>query len=76
MSPLPDDAHELDKLVDENVAAPFLGLKPKTMANLRHKGGGPDYYKINDRARYSLRVLAEYREARRRRSTSDPGGGP
>ena len=68
-----DEPDELDQLVDQNVAAPLLGLKPKTLANLRHKGGGPDYYNINGRARYSLRVIARYREARRRCSTSDPG---
>jgi hypothetical protein len=67
MSSLPDDA---DELVDENVAAPFLGLKPKTLANQRHRGGGPEYYKIGSSVRYSLRVLAQYREARRRSSTS------
>jgi hypothetical protein len=78
MSALPDQADELDQLVDQTVAAPLLGLKPKTLANLRHKGGGPDYYKINGGVRYSLRVIAQYREARRRSSTSDPGrgGGP
>ena len=83
MSPLLEEvaADELDQLVDQNVAAGWLGLAPKTLANLRHKGGGPDYYKINGGVRYSPRVIAQYREARRRGSTSDPGpvnagGGP
>ena len=76
MSPLPDDADELDQLVDATVAAPLLGLEPKTLANLRHKGGGPDYYKINGAVRYSLRELARYREGRRRSSTSNSGPVP
>ena len=75
MSSLPD-VDELDQAVDQTVAGPFLGVAPKTLANWRHQGCGPVYFKINGAVRYSLRDLTSWRTARRRRSTSDPGGGP
>jgi hypothetical protein len=68
---LHNPADELDELVDQTVAAGWLGLAPKTLANLRIRGDGPAYFKINRRVRYSPRAIAAYREERRRRSTSE-----
>jgi hypothetical protein len=73
MSRLPEP-DELDELVDDKIAGPLVGLAPKTLANLRHQGGGPPFYRVGrgrGAARYSRRDLAAYREARRRSSTSE-----
>lgn len=59
-------------LIDENAAAEFLGLSPRTIQTYRAKGGGPRYIAISSRClryrRFDLRLWAE---SRLRKSTSD-----
>ncbi len=55
-------------------AADVLGLSPRTLEQLRVKGGGPDYFALGKRAiRYQRHALNTWLNARRRKSTSDPG---
>jgi predicted DNA-binding transcriptional regulator AlpA len=63
---------ERTRLLDEDEAADYLGLSPRTLQGLRVKGGGPDYIKLGSRAvRYRLSDLEEFIEDRRQSSTSD-----
>ena len=55
-------------------AAAILSLSPRTLEQLRVKGGGPPYFALGKRAvRYRRRDLDAWLYARRRKSTSDPG---
>lgn len=64
------------ELLTEAEAAERLGVRPKTLARWRWKGGiGPDHRKIGRKVRYALSDVEEYLAATRRRSTSDPGPG-
>jgi len=71
---LPDVDHDYwNALIDEYVAAQFMGLTVRTMQAYRYKGGGPCYVAIGSRptVRYRRADLREWAEARLRRSTSD-----
>ncbi len=57
---------------DARSAAEYLGLSPKTLEKLRWQGGGPAYYRLGG-VRYLQDDLDEWRESRRRTSTSDTG---
>ncbi len=57
---------------DTRSAAEYLGLSPKTLEKLRWQGGGPAYYRLGG-VRYLQDDLDEWRESRRRTSTSDTG---
>ena len=37
-------------LVNENVAAKYLGLSPRTLQNWRVRGGGPLFVRISNRS--------------------------
>ncbi len=55
-------------------AAGVLGLSPRTLEQLRVKGGGPEYFALGKRAvRYRCHALESWLAGRRRVSTSDPG---
>ena len=55
-------------------AAGVLGLSPRTVEQLRVKGGGPEYFALGKRAiRYRRHALESWLDARARKSTSDPG---
>ena len=55
-------------------AAGVLGLSPRTLEQLRVKGGGPNYFALGKRAiRYRRHALESWLGARARKSTSDPG---
>ena len=63
-------------LIDEKVAAKFLGLTKRTMQAFRQRGGGCRYIRISSRClRYRRIDLKLWAEARVRTSTSDPGRG-
>jgi predicted DNA-binding transcriptional regulator AlpA len=65
-------AQNRDPLLDEDEAAEFLGLSPRTMQGMRVSGNGPDYVKLGSRAvRYRLSDLEEYIEDRIQSSTSE-----
>lgn len=59
-------------LIDEKVAAEFLGLTGRTMQKLRQRGDGPRYVRISSRClRYRRCDLRAYAEARMQFSTAD-----
>ncbi len=69
--PIPEHPDALLYTVE---AAFLLGLSPRTLESLRLKGGGPAYYSVGRRAcRYRRCDLTAWLDARRRKSTSDPG---
>ena len=76
------DAHTLNDgspdywycLIDENRAAEFLGLTPRTLQAFRQKGGGPKFCRLSARCiRYRRHDLNAWNVSRLRTSTSDPG---
>lgn len=55
------------ELLDTREVARILGLAPKTVANLRKRGGGPEWVAVGGRSvRYTREALTRYLEARRR----------
>ena len=69
--PLPDRPQDM---LTTTQAAGVLGLSPRTLEQLRVKGGGPSYFALGKRAiRYRRHVLESWLNARARKSTSDPG---
>ncbi len=63
-------------LINEKVAAAFLGLTDSTVQALRQRGSGPRYYFLSSRClRYRRIDLHNWADDRVRTSTSDPGKG-
>lgn len=61
---------EADTLTPEQAAA-SLGVTTNYLAKLRISGAGPEYEQLSPRViRYPRASLTEWRESRRRRSTS------
>ena len=70
----PPDEHFWHSLIDEKVAAAFLGLEPRTMQAFRQRGSGPKFIKISSRClRYRRIDLKTWSDGLVRQSTSDPG---
>ena len=70
----PGGADYWNSLIDEKVAAAFLGLEPRTMQSFRQRGNGPKYIKISSRClRYRRVDLKTWSDGLVRLSTSDPG---
>jgi hypothetical protein len=68
------EADYWQRLIDEKIAADFLGLTIRTMQAMRQRGGGPRFVVISARCiRYRRIDLRAWAEARLRTSTSDPG---
>lgn len=60
-------------LVDENIAASFLGVTPRALQKWRFLGNGPSFVRISRRAiRYRRQDLIQWSENLIRTSTSDP----
>ena len=57
-------------LLTTKEAARLLGLAPKTLENLRSRGGGPRYAKIGNRVRYRPADLDDWISERMRASTA------
>lgn len=61
-----DQDHIKRTLVDDGVAASYLGLKPPTLRSWRCRGVGPTFVKLgfgrNAAVRYDLRDLARFIE--------------
>jgi predicted DNA-binding transcriptional regulator AlpA len=54
-------AMQTEGLLNEHQAADRLGLKVQTLRNWRHKGTGPEYVRLEQRAiRYSAGALEAY----------------
>lgn len=67
-------AHHPQDMLTTAQAAVVLGLSPRTLEQLRVKGGGVPYYALGRRAvRYKRVDLTAWLDSRRRKSTSDPG---
>ena len=66
------DRH-VDDLLCPDEAAELLRSKPKTLANKRSAGGGPNYVKLGGRILYRYGDLLAHVESGRRQHTSDPG---
>jgi hypothetical protein len=65
----------LDRLINENDAAGFLGYSMRALQNWRVRGGGPAYVKVSSRSiRYRRRDLINWAESRLRSNTSQPAG--
>jgi hypothetical protein len=60
-----------DDALDTAAAAQFLGCSPSKLNKSRVTGGGPVFVKDGRSVRYIRRDLIAYRDARKRRSTSD-----
>ncbi len=67
------DASPPDRLLKEEEAANRLGLSVKTLRRWRWAGKPPAFLKIGAAVRYDPMVIADFIEASRRTSTSDPG---
>jgi predicted DNA-binding transcriptional regulator AlpA len=61
----------LDALLPEEEAAEFLGYSKRALQNWRHRGDGPPYIRISERAvRYRRRDLIRWCEELTEQSTS------
>jgi len=66
------DPDYLDRLVNEDEAADFLGYTGRALQNWRVRGGGPRFVRVSARSiRYRRRDLLEWSEARVCRTTSE-----
>ena len=66
--------NDLDRLINEQEAATFLGYSVRALQNWRLRGGGPVFVKVSARSvRYRMSDLTAWVEVRLRVSTSDPG---
>jgi hypothetical protein len=71
----PRDLDYLDSMIDERLAANFVGYTIRALQNWRVRGGGPRFVKVSSRSiRYRRRDLIEWAEARLRSSTSQASG--
>lgn len=65
------DPDYLDSLIDERLAAKFVGYTVRALQNWRVRGGGPRFVKVSSRSvRYRRRDLIEWIESRLRSNTS------
>lgn len=66
------DPDYLDRLINENEAASFIGYTIRALQGWRVKGGGPKFVKVSARSiRYRRRDLIEWAEDRLKASTSE-----
>jgi len=66
------DPDYLDRLVNENEAASFIGYTIRALQGWRVKGGGPRFVRVSARSiRYRRRDLIEWAEERLKASTSE-----
>ncbi len=65
------DPDYLDRLINENEAAGFIGYTIRALQGWRVKGGGPKFIKVSARSiQYRRRDLIEWAESRLKTSTS------
>ncbi len=70
----PSDPDYWNALINENLAAEFLGLTVRSMQSWRQRGGGPKFIRLSSRCiRYTRTLLKAWADARMRSSTSDTG---
>lgn len=68
---VPADHDYWDRYINERDAAEFVGFTVPFLQNLRYRGGGPNYSKINKSVRYTRRRLKMWADARILNSTSE-----
>jgi len=69
---LTGDPDHLDRLINENEAAAFIGYSVRSLQGWRVKGGGPKFIKVSARSiRYRRRDLIEWADARLCSHTSE-----
>lgn len=67
-----NDPDYQDRLINEKVAAEFLGYSVRALQNWRLRGGGPRFVKISARSvRYRRRDLLAWIEEHLRSNTSE-----
>lgn len=67
-----NDPDFLDRLINEQEAAAFLGFTIRALQNWRVRGGGPEYLKLGSRSvRYQRRTLMAWIDGLRVRNTTD-----
>ncbi len=62
-----------ESYINEHAAAEFVGFTVPFLQNLRHRGGGPSYSKINKSVRYTRRRLKPWADEKIRNSTRYTG---
>jgi len=60
-----------DAAYNENQAATFLGVSPRSLQAWRVRGGGPPYVKIGRAVRYQRRALVSYQQEHTVSSTTE-----
>lgn len=66
------DPDYLDRLINENEAAFFVGYTIRALQGWRVKGGGPMFVRVSGRSiRYRRRDLIDWAEERLKRTTSE-----
>jgi len=70
----PSDPDYWNALINEQLAAEFLGLTVRTVQAMRQRGDGCRFIRLSSRCiRYRRIDLKAWADARMRSSTSDPG---
>ena len=67
----PADYDYWHSYIDDFAAAKFLGFSVEFLRNLRYRGGGPPYSKINKSVRHTRRRLKIWADEKIRNSTSE-----
>jgi predicted DNA-binding transcriptional regulator AlpA len=68
------DPDHLERLINEQTAAAFIGYSVRALQNWRLRGGGPRFVRISSRSiRYRRRDLICWAEMHLRSSTSEEG---
>ncbi len=63
----------LDRMINERIAAEFIGYTTRALQNWRLRGGGPKFVKVSGRSiRYRRRDLIQWAESLLVASTSEP----
>jgi hypothetical protein len=57
--------------LDQEAAAAYMTLSPRTLEKFRVRGDGPAYFKIGKRVLYKVEDLIKWVEAKRYQSTSE-----
>ncbi len=66
------DPDYLDRMINENEAATFIGYTIRALQGWRVKGGGPRFIRVSARSiRYRRRDLITWAEERLKASTSE-----
>jgi predicted DNA-binding transcriptional regulator AlpA len=66
---------DMNRLINEKVAADFLGYSIRALQNWRYRGGGPNFVKVSQRSvRYRRKDLIEWADRNTVSSTAEYHG--